>query len=309
MTVLVGLVPGERGLAALHLGVMTARSFGDDLVVASVVPTPWPPNPYRPDAEYLAYQEQAAQGALDRARERVGDDVAVEYVLHRGRSVSSGLLEVAHQRGASVVALGSSSSGAFGRVSLGGIADRILHSSDLSLTLAPSGYTAEDTARVKRFTVGFGRSDGNGDLLGTAASAARTVGATLRVACFAVRPMTAFGGTIEVTAEDLVVDEWVRHLGKEITGAMEAAGLGEVADHVDTVVGQGSSWGEAMANVSWSPGDVLVVGASASPFSRFLLGSHASKIVRSSSVPVLLVPRSVAHATEERLRVEAQHSG
>jgi nucleotide-binding universal stress UspA family protein len=37
---------------------------------------------------------------------------------------------------------------------------------------------------------------------------------------------------------------------------------------------------------------VLVVGSSTSPFSRFLLGSHASKIVRSSPVPVLVVPRS-----------------
>ena len=60
---------------------------------------------------------------------------------------------------------------------------------------------------------------------------------------------------------------------------------------MDFVVGQGGSWAEALADVSWSDGEVLAVGTSSSAISRFFLGSHASKIVRNSPVPVFLMPR------------------
>jgi nucleotide-binding universal stress UspA family protein len=62
---------------------------------------------------------------------------------------------------------------------------------------------------------------------------------------------------------------------------------------VESLVGQGSSWADAVAAVPWAAGDVLVVGSSSSAISSFLLGSHASKIVRNSPVPVYLMPRSL----------------
>src|SRR4051794_32143826 len=151
MTTVIGLAPNERGAAAAHLGSMLARSVSDDVVVVTVVPAPWPPNPYRIDAEYLALQEKAAAEALAAARTGIGSDLSVELVTHSARSVSSGLLEVARERHASVVALGSSSAGLFGRVSLGGVAERILHSADIPVTLAPPGFdTGTSSARISR---------------------------------------------------------------------------------------------------------------------------------------------------------------
>src|SRR5947209_14319068 len=207
MTTVIGLAPDERGAAAVHLGSMLARSVSDDVVVVSVVPTPWPPHPV--DAEYLALQEKAAQEALAAARTRIGPDLSVELVTHPARSIPSGLLDVARERQATVVALGSPATGVFGRVSLGGVAERILHSADIPVTLAPRGFdTGTANARISRITVAFGRADKDSDLLGTAAAAAAGMGATLRVACFAVRPLTAAAGSIEPSAEDLVVGEW-----------------------------------------------------------------------------------------------------
>ena len=278
------------------MGAMLARSVDDDIVVAIVVPTPWPPNPYRPDAEYLAYQATTAQNALDLARAQLGTDLSVDYVLHRSHSVASGLLEVVAEREARLVALGSSAAGAIGRVTLGGIAARVLHSSAVPMALAPRSWASGPEVRVRRVTVAFGRADTDGDLLASAASLAHDIGADLRVACFAVRPMAAFGGGIEPDAENLVVDRWVRDLERSIATAVDESGLEQTHVPVETVVGQGSTWAEAIANVSWTGGDILVVGTSDSTFSRLLLGSHASKIVRNSSVPVLLVPRSMARA-------------
>ena len=55
MTMIVGYAPDERGKAALHLASMFARSSGDDLVVASVVPAPWIPGMAKVDAEYREF--------------------------------------------------------------------------------------------------------------------------------------------------------------------------------------------------------------------------------------------------------------
>ena len=64
---------------------------------------------------------------------------------------------------------------------------------------------------------------------------------------------------------------------------------------LEAVVGSGESWDEALEDVEWRDGDVLVVGSSAhGAIARVFLGSRASKIVRSSPVPVVVVPRGAA---------------
>src|SRR3954451_1087543 len=249
MTTVIGLAPHERGAAAVHLGSMLARSVSDDVVVVTVVPTPWPPHPDPIDAEYLALQAKAAEEALAAARAQIGPDLSVELVTHSARSVSSGLLEVARERRATVVALGSPSTGVFGRVSLGGGAERILHSADIPVTLAPRGFDTGTTyARISRITVAFGRADTDSDLLVTAAAVAAKIGAGFRVACFAVRPMTAAAGSIEPSAEDLVVREWVTGLEGDVRQAL-LADDGAAATRVDVVVGQAGTWADALAAV------------------------------------------------------------
>ncbi len=299
MTTVIGLAPGERGSAAVHLGSMLARSIGDDVVVVVVVPTPWPPNPYRDVDDFIALQTSAAESALARARTQVGSDLAAEFVVHHARSVSSGLSEVADRHGATLVALGSSEGGILGQVALGGVAQRILHSTDIPVALAPKGFdTGTVYARVARITVAFGRADHDSDLLVTAASVAEDINASLRVASFAVRPLTEAVGTIERGADELVVGAWAKRLDADIARALRRAAAASpdavsVATRVDTVVGEGGSWGEALNAVPWADGDVLAVGTSSSPVSRFFLGSHASKIVRNAPVPVFLMPRSI----------------
>lgn len=293
MTVLVALTPGERGTAALHLGTMMARSAGEQVVVATVVPTPWPPSPFPGEAEYLRHTEQTAEQALARARSQLSDELAGDFVVQHARSVSAGLLELASTRGVSLVVLGSSAAGLLGRVGLSGVAERILHSTHVPVVLAPRGFSAAGT-RVSRVTVAFGPSDERSDLLHRSAGLAESLGAALRVASFASRPVGGYAGSIEASAEDLVVHQWARQLQTMIDAALPGADHGALATQVETVVGQGGSWGDAIGAVPWSVGDVLTVGASSSVISSFLLGSHASKIVRNSPVPVYLVARSLA---------------
>jgi nucleotide-binding universal stress UspA family protein len=69
------------------------------------------------------------------------------------------------------------------------------------------------------------------------------------------------------------------------------------APAVETVIGRGASWAEALDDIGWDDGDVLVVGSSdVGPVAQVFLGSRATKILRHSPVPAFVVPRGRAEA-------------
>ena len=101
MTILVAVDPDGHGRAVLDLARMLARSADGDLMLCAVLPSPWPPSLARVDAEYQAELRAAAHRVLERARERVGE---AELLVHHAHSVAGGLLEVAEERDASLIA-------------------------------------------------------------------------------------------------------------------------------------------------------------------------------------------------------------
>jgi len=301
MTILIGLAPGQKDDASVHLGGMLSRSTGEDVIVLAVVPAPWPPDPYQADKEYLAHLEGRANKALTRAQTYLRSGTpGVETLLLQAESVAAGLLQVIEERRVSSVALGSSSTGLLGRVMLGGVAERILHATELPVIIAPRAFHEGNATRVSRVSVAFGRADHDGGLVARAAAAAQSMSAQLRVVCFAVRPMADYVGAMEPGNEQLVVGQWMKRLEDDIAAALAAAtpqpqpvgGHTATVTRVETVLGQGGSWAEALHDVAWSDGDLLVVGTSTGPLSRFFLGSHAAKIVRNSPVPVMLLSRA-----------------
>ena len=72
-----------------------------------------------------------------------------------------------------------------------------------------------------------------------------------------------------------------------------AGGARRTSSTTDTafVVASGTSWAEALSSVDWVPNELLVLGSSsAGTLRRVFLGTNATKIVRHSPVPVLVVP-------------------
>ena len=293
MTMLVAYAPDGHGRAVLHLAAMLARSAGDDLLVGAVVPTSWPPSPARVDAEYQEAIVRAAEDALATARERLPDDIPVTTVVHNARSTPAGLLELAEQYEATLIVAGSSASGGDGSVALGSTTSRLLHSSPVAVALAPRGFRVGPGARVTRVTAAFGAS--GDDLVVGAAGVAARVGASLRLASFAVRPRAPYTIAVGREADDTAVREWV----SEIEAAQQEVlkrvhELPEVPDECEAVVGRGESWVDALDDVEWQDGDVLVVGSSSiGPVARVFLGSRSAKIVQHAPVPVVAVPRGV----------------
>jgi nucleotide-binding universal stress UspA family protein len=303
MTIVVGFAPDGRGRAVLHLAGMLARSSGDDLVVCAVIPAPWPPSPARVDAEYQAFLEQSAHEALEQARARLPEDVPVSTVVHHARSTPGGLIAVAEEHDAGVLVVGSSSTGSSGNVSLGSTSSRLLHSSPLPVALAPRGFRCRADTRVRRVTAAF--SEGAEELVTAAAGVAARVGASLRLASFAVRarpPLTAGVGT---GPEKALIAEWTEQVRAAGNAALaQVAGLPAAPAECDAVIGHGESWEEALESIEWDDGDVLVVGSSSTgPLARVFLGSRATKIVRHSPVPAVLVPRGRAAELAEEARL------
>ena len=263
MSILAAVRPDERDPTALHLGGIMARSTGDELVVCTVVPTSWPAGVGRIDAEYQEYLDRLAQETLDRARAGCPADLRAGYVAAHARSVPAGLLEVATLRDASMIVVGSSSAGALGHVTVGSVAEWLLHSSPLPLALAPRGYLSRPDAVVTRVTAAFGGAPGSADLVVAAGRVAAQVGASLRIASFAVRPRTILTAGVGSRAEDEVVGEWVRGAEEAQQDALRQVADLPVAPHgLTTVVGYGHDWAQALEDVEWRDGDVLVVGSS-----------------------------------------------
>jgi len=301
MTMIVGCAPDDRSKASLHLAAMLARSSGDDLVVCAVLPAPWIPGMARVDAEYQQQLDTEADRTLDHAKSEIPDDVPARFVRHRARSVAVGLLELAQKHHASLIVLGSSSAGALGHVVLGSVTDRLLHSSPVSLALAPRGYRCRPAHEVDRVTVAYGGGEAESIVVAAAAIAVR-LKASMRIASFAVWSRPAYTTTLGTDPEDLVLEEWKSTLGATVGESLaQVEGLADAPVDVETVVGHGQAWGDAIEDIVWSDRDVLVVGSSElGPVAQVFIGSRASKIVRHSPVPVIVLPRARAEELAEK---------
>ena len=306
MTMVVGFAPDGRGHAVLHLAAMLARSGGEDLVVCAIVPSVWPPSPARVDAEYQAYVSGAAENALSRARARLAPDVTASYRVEHARSAPAGLLDVAEEVGASLIVVGSAADGGSGMVSLGSVSSRLLHSSHIPVVLAPRGFRTAAGQRVERVTAAFGGAED--DLVVAAAGVAARVGASLRLASFAVHPRPPYTAGVGREGDDAMVSQWVSEMERAARAVLdEVRELPVIPHDCGAVVGQGEDWGEALEDIDWGVGEVLVVGSSSiGPLAQVFLGSRATKIVRHSPVPVAVVPRGrAAELAEEAAAAEA----
>ncbi|MGN8025021.1 universal stress protein [Microbacterium sp. 22242] len=297
MSLLVGVDPARRSSSALTLGAQLANSLGTDLVVAAVVSGSWPhPHARGADHEWRAHNRDAADLVLDHAASVLGGQVEARFVTHDASSARRGILELVDELDPELLLVGSAAGGERGRVALGAVSEALLHASPVPVALAPAGYRAPLDSRVARVTVGYGGSDAAHDLVRSAAPLAARAHADLRVASFAVRPESEFGILAGAggRAEDPVLREWSRSISAHVAQLIDdIETLTPRPTIEDAVIGVGESWADAVQDIGWEDGDLLVLGSSSlNPLTRVFLGTRATKIVRSATVPVVVVPRA-----------------
>ncbi|MCV7068462.1 universal stress protein [Mycolicibacterium farcinogenes] len=292
MTVVVGYLAGKGGASALHLAVGAARTLNTSLAVATVVPRPWmTPSPARVDAEYAEYAAQLAASSAEQARQHVSAlDARLDVSFHKfaHRSVSGGLLEAVATLDAEVLVLGSAADGQLGQVVVGSTADRLLHSCPVPLAISPRGYRRPKSEALARITCAYPGSPEAVSVVEQVAELSRRLETPMRVMTFAVRGRNMYPPTVGLHAEDSILQEWAKQAQQALTRLKDTKVIG---DDVDLQVVTGNDWRDALDATDWLEGEILAIGTSpGGAVARVFLGSHGSKILRHSPVPVLVLP-------------------
>ena len=117
---------------------------------------------------------------------------------------------------------------------------------------------------------------------------AERFGLPVRVLTFAVRGKTMYPPEVGLDVEDSILDAWASQ-AREILENLKTEGV--VSEDVVLQVVTGHSWKEALDKADWQDGEILALGTSPrGDIRRVFLGSRSAKIIRESSVPVLVMP-------------------
>lgn len=295
MTVLAGYAPGHRLSGVLELASAVATALDENLLVATVTPPRWNvPSLARVDAEFAQWAEQQGDETLAEARgalERLAPELPVSYRRVDHRSASSALLSIAEETSASVVVVGSCEDGRRGWVELGSTSDSLVHSARLPVAIAPRGYEGPGPGQgFSSITCAVTEHDAEADaaIIAMAAYLAGRAGVPLRLVTFAVRLGTMYPSYVGYGVEDELADAAREHAE---TLFARWRGAGVIADDVETVVGLGHGWRAAMDSIAWDDAGLLILGSKPhGTLSQVFLGSSATKIVRHSPIPVLVLP-------------------
>lgn len=294
MSVVVGYVPHPGGHGALDLGLQLAHALGESLSVVTVVPRQWStPSLAKIDAEYVDYARQVGEQAEQSARAYLVETsvtVPTQFRAVTGRSTPSALVGAVEDLQASILVLGSSTGGGGDpdRIVLGSTADKLVHSSPVALALAPRGFASRAADGVSRVTCAFSDSDSSLRVVSRVAALTARLGVGLRVASFGVRGKTMYPPEVGLSAEDSVLESWSTQAAQ---AQQQLVGDGLIAADVPRVIATGMGWDESVASLDWRDGELLALGSSSvGPLTRVFLGSRAAKLIRSSPVPVVVLP-------------------
>lgn len=290
MTILVGLSASRQSDAPLNLAWQIAQCTDRPVIAATVVERARPATDDPVENQYLRYLTTQVQQSLDQLVGGLpGNNIPT--VVHQSSSIPMGLIELTEEHAASLVVVGSSSSGLLGRVTLGSVTDRLVHTAGVPVAIAPRGYP-RTPGPLRRITAAYGAAADVNGLIRKAAELAEAWSVALRIVSFTVRPMLSFASAMTTSAEELIINQWARRTHDELARQLdEVRSLVPVAE-VEVVVGAGWDWRGAVEDVPWVPGDILALGSGAAGHTaKVFLGSAASKILRHSPVPVVIVPR------------------
>jgi len=286
--VLAGFDGSDRARDGLALAALLARVSGAQLTAVSAYR--FQPAHREGDDEIEALLESDARERLVRAAELVTDP-APQLQTVAGHSVPEALQRLGEATPGAWLVLGSSRSGALGRVVVGSVPERVLHAAPCPIAIAPNGY-ADGLRRQTLRTIGVG-FDGGPEAraaLDAAAELARAAGARLEV-------ITIFNPHISWATPRLAAElEYAAYLaeGRDALGRRQQAAVATLRDVHATAVALEGDEAEALTRRS-DQLDLLVLGSRCyGPLRRVLLGSVSTELVRHAGCPLLVLPRSAA---------------
>lgn len=280
--IVAGYTATDAGADAVALAARLALASDSSLHLVVVLPGEERSVITPPDAGYDRYLREQAEGWLKDAAASLPETVRVRTHVRFAESFAAGLIDTAHDVGASHIVVGAANGGLRGRHRLGTVAGELLHSSDVPVALAPEGARRIDPASgITRITAAIGTRAGADVLLEESLALAAATGAELRLVSLVAVDLPAGIAANESAA--MHADEVFVHARRALPRGVDA----------EAVVGLGDSIEEAVSHLSWEPGEIAVVGSSrlARP-RRLFLGSTAAKMLHELPVPMIVVPRT-----------------
>ncbi|MEV7608235.1 universal stress protein [Microbacterium sp. NPDC089320] len=287
--VVVGYTATDAGADAAALGARLARSLGAVLHLVIVLPSEGTRSAaVPPERAYEDHIRRQAKEWLEDAVVRLPQELTRIGHVRFAESFAEGLIAAGEEFDARLIVIGTAGGSIFGRHRLGSVASELLHSSTIPVALAPAGTAEQDDHVLPRVTAAVGNRAGADNLLDEAAAIATESRVGLRLVSlvpFDVPPGLDTGA-IRVVGDAHAND--VLEVAKSL-----------LPDELQAEVEQapGDTVEDAVANLSWLPGEVVLVGSSrlAQP-RRLFLGSTAAKMLHELPVPMIVVPRTRAEA-------------
>lgn len=290
-SIVVGYTATDAGADAVALGARIALATDARIELVLVLPADDRSVITPPAAAYDAHVRAQAEEWLKDAAATVPASVTVSTQVRTAESFAEGLVAAADELGSSLIVVGAANGGLRGRHRLGTVATELLHSSDVPVALAPEGSRGVDPAiGVTRITAAVGTRPGTEALLDEALALTAAANAELRLVSLVTvdLPPGVDTGVIRIAG--------AAHAGDVLAKARRVLPDGIVAE---AITADGESIEDAVAHLSWEPGELALVGSSrlAQP-RRLFLGSTAAKMLHELPVPMVVVPRT--RTTDEK---------
>lgn len=287
--IVVGYTATDAGADAAALGARLARSLGAVLHLVIVLPSEGTRNAaVPPERAYEEHIRRQAKEWLEDAVVRLPQELTRTGHVRFAESFAEGLIAAGEEFDARLIVIGTAGGSIFGRHLLGSVASELLHSSSIPVALAPAGTAEQDDHVLPRVTAAVGNRAGADNLLDEAAAIATESRVGLRLVSLV--PFDVPPG-LDTGAIRVVGDEHANEVLEIAKGLLPEELKAEVEE------APGDTVEDAVAHLSWLPGEVVLVGSSrlAQP-RRLFLGSTAAKMLHELPVPMIVVPRTRAEA-------------
>lgn len=280
----VGYLATPSGDDGIALAVAIARKTGAAIDLVCVVhPVPYDGHPGV--EQYQARLENQAATWLAAGAARIPDDIETRTVVVVDESFTDGLIGLAQQARAEIIVVGGTGDGLISRHTLGTVSTELLHSAPLPVALAPRGYADRTGVALDMVTVAVPVKPTTSNPLPFALAFAEQAHLDLRLVSL-VSLESPFDDDVSRSARARRV-EVVRDL-LEKTRATVDSDL-----DIEVLVADGPTLDEALDNLQWDDNDLVAVGSGhLGAENRVFLGSTAARILRWTTAPVLVVPRS-----------------
>jgi nucleotide-binding universal stress UspA family protein len=281
---IVGVDGSERSADALALAARLAEP-GQRLVLAHVHPYGQLSDLLSGD-DYARLVREVAESTISAAQEMLhpGTERAMQLVANR--SPAAGLHDLAAEKGAALIIVGSSHRSGLGRVFAGSVAESVLAGAPVPVAVAARGLaSSQDSVRI--VGCGFDGSPEAHEALGWAADIARRRRA--RVEVLAVHARMAFGGvsTAGALGYQSANDTIRRTLQKRMSDAI--ASLADGAEVSGRLLDGDPATELVKASTEL---DLLALGSRGyGPVRTVLLGSVSRTLVREAACSVVVLPR------------------